>query len=228
MSAIALNAPSVCLGGRVVLRDVAFSVGPGEIVALCGPNGAGKTTLLRALAGLIGGFPPPDPRRVAYVAQGARASWGLRVAELVALGRIPHRDHADGKVAEALALCGIAHLAAARVDRISGGEARRAMLARAFATDPAVLLLDEPTSDLDPAAAHAIMRLLRRTRDAGKTVVVVLHALDLALAYADRVCVLQAGRITADLPAPDALAAAAAAFGLPYGVDPTPRLLPPA
>lgn len=228
MSAIALNAPSVCLGGRVVLRDVAFSAGPGEIVTLCGPNGAGKTTLLRALAGLIGGLPPPDPRRVAYVAQGARASWGLRVAELVALGRIPHRDHADGKVAEALTLCGIDHLAAARVDRISGGEARRAMLARAFATDPAVLLLDEPTSDLDPAAAHAIMRLLRRTRDAGKTVVVVLHALDLALAYADRVCVLQAGRIAADLPAADALAAAAAAFGLPYGVDPTPRLLPPA
>ncbi|MBO0710577.1 MAG: ABC transporter ATP-binding protein [Acetobacteraceae bacterium] len=227
MSAIALHAAAVRLGERVVLHEIAFSAGPGEIVALCGPNGAGKTTLLRALAGLVVGFPSPDPRRVAYVAQGARSSWGLSVAELVALGRIPHRDSAAAKVAEAMELCGIGHLRLARVDRISGGEARRAMLARAFATDPEVLLLDEPTADLDPAAAHEIMRLLRRTADAGKTVVIVLHALDLALAYADRVSVLREGRIVADRPARDALADAAAAFGLPYGVDPAPRLLPP-
>jgi iron complex transport system ATP-binding protein len=118
-------------------------------------------------------------------------------------------------------------LRAARVDRISGGEARRAMLARAFATEPDVFLLDEPTADLDPAASHAIMRLLRTTADAGRTVVVVLHALDLALRYAHRVVVLAGGRVTADLPASEALPAAAAAFGLKFGLDPEPRLLPP-
>ena len=109
------------------------------------------------------------------------------------------------------------------------------MLARAFATEPEVFLLDEPTADLDPAASHAIMRLLRATADAGRTVVVVLHALDLALRYAHRVVVLADGRVAADLPADQALPAAAAAFGLPFGADPDTaaaaamlmRLLPP-
>jgi iron complex transport system ATP-binding protein len=115
----------------------------------------------------------------------------------------------------------------ARVDRISGGEARRAMLARTFATEPDVFLLDEPTADLDPAASHAIMRLLRATADAGRSVVVVLHAVDLAVRYAHRMVVLADGRIVADLPAAQALPAAAAAFGLKFGTDPEPRLLPP-
>ena len=101
------------------------------------------------------------------------------------------------------------------------------MLARAFATEPDVFLLDEPTADLDPAAAHAIMGLLRSTADDGRTVVVVLHAVDLALHYAHRVAVLAGGRVTADLPAANALPAAAAAFGLRFGPDPEPRLLAP-
>jgi ABC-type cobalamin/Fe3+-siderophores transport system ATPase subunit len=115
----------------------------------------------------------------------------------------------------------------ARIDRISGGEARRALLARAFATEPEVFLLDEPTADLDPASAHAIMALLRGVADAGRSVVVVLHAVDLALRYAHRVVVVRGGRIAADRPAAQALPAVAEAFGLPFGSDPQPRLLPP-
>ena len=218
---------SVALGGRTVLHDVTLSAAPGELVALCGPNGAGKSTLLRALAGLLADAPARDPRRVAWLAQGARSSWGLTVEQVAALGRIPHRDLAPAAVTRALQICGIETLRFARVDRISGGEARRAMLARVFATEPEVLLLDEPTADLDPAASHAIMRLLRATADAGRSVIVVLHALDLALRYAHRVVVLVDGRVTADLPAEQALPAAAEAFGLPIGVDPAPRLLPP-
>ena len=224
---IAVSQLSVALGGRRVLHDVSLAAGAGELVALCGPNGAGKSTLLRALAGLLPDTPAPDPRRVAYLPQGARCAWGLTVEQVAALGRIPHRDAATGPVIEALRLCGIVALRATRVDRISGGEARRAMLARVFATEPEVFLLDEPTADLDPAASHAIMRLLRATADAGRTVVVVLHALDLALRYAHRVVVLADGRVAADLPAADALPAAAAAFGLAFGIDPEPRLLPP-
>jgi iron complex transport system ATP-binding protein len=218
---------STTLGGRTVLHDISIAARPGELVALCGPNGAGKSTLLRAMAGLLPGTEAPDPRRVAYLPQGARCAWGLTVEQVASLGRIPHRDQAASPVTNALEQCGIVALRTARVDRISGGEARRAMLARAFATEPEVFLLDEPTADLDPAASHAIMRLLRATADAGRIVVVVLHALDLALRYAHRVVVLADGRVAADLPAGEALPAAAAAFGLPFGPDPEPRLLPP-
>jgi iron complex transport system ATP-binding protein len=224
---IGLARQSVSLGAREVLHDVTLTAEAGELVALCGPNGAGKSTLLRALAGLLPDTAPRDPRRVAWLPQGAHCAWGLTVEQVATLGRIPHRDRAKGAVTKAMDLCGIVHLRAARVDRISGGEARRAMLARVFATEPDVFLLDEPTADLDPAASHAIMRLLRTTADAGRAVIVVLHALDLALRYAHRVVILRAGHVTADLPAGEALPAAAAAFGLRVGLDPEPRLLPP-
>ena len=223
----ALHHRTLSLAGRVVLHDVTFAPRKGELVALCGPNGAGKTTLLRALAGLLPGCDKPDPRRVAYVPQGARSAWGLTVAQVVALGRIPHADAAQAPIERAMVTCGIAPLRDARVDRISGGEARRAMLARAFASEPDVLLLDEPTADLDPAAAHDVMRLLRRTAEDGRAVVAVSHAIELAIEYAHRVVMLVEGRILADLPADQALAAAASAFGMRAGTDPTPRLLPP-
>lgn len=225
---IALERAAIELGDRTVLRDIALSFDAGELVAICGPNGAGKSTLLRALAGLLPDTPARDSRRVAYLPQGARCAWGITVEQVAMLGRIPHRDGATVPVNDALEQCGIAHLRNARVDRISGGEARRTMLARAFATEPDVFLLDEPTADLDPTAAHAIMSLLCRTAESGRTVLVVLHALDLALRYAHRVLVLSNGRIAADLPASEALPAAAAAFSLPFGLDPAPRLLPPA
>jgi iron complex transport system ATP-binding protein len=229
---IGWDGTDIALGGRMVLRGAAFRAGAGELVALCGPNGAGKSTLLRALAGLLPGTPAQDPRRVAWLPQGARSAWGLTVEEVAALGRVPHGDGASpagrAAVAAALAACGVAQLRSARIDRLSGGQARRAMIARVLATAPQVLLLDEPTADLDPAAAHEVMALLRRRAEAGGCVVVVLHALDLALHHATRMVVLAGGRIVADDVPVGALPAAAAAFGLAFGPDPAPRLLPPA
>jgi iron complex transport system ATP-binding protein len=218
---------SVMLGERPVLHKVDFSARPGELVTLVGPNGAGKSTLLRALAGLVEGGLKVDPRRVTYLGQGASCAWGLTVAQVAALGRIPHHDNATAPVERALEACGIAALRDQRIDRISGGEARRAMLARSYATEPEVFLLDEPTTDLDPAARFELMGLLRATAESGRAVVTVLHEVDLALHYADRVVVMQHGRLVSDTPAAAALPAVAAAFGLPYGIDPTPRLLPP-
>jgi iron complex transport system ATP-binding protein len=217
---------TLALGGRPVLQAVDFAAAPGAFVALCGPNGAGKSTLLRALAGLLPGG-RPDPRRIGFLPQGARAAWGLTVAEVAALGRIPHRDAATAPVEAAIARCGLTRLRERRVDRLSGGENRRAMLARVFATEPEIFLLDEPTADLDPRAAHEIAALLAETAHGGRIVVAVLHDLDLALRHADRMVVMQAGRIVADAAPPEALPAAAAAFGLPWGSDPAPRLLPP-
>ena len=216
----------VALNGRPVLRDVSFVAGPGEFVAICGPNGAGKSTLLRHLAGLLPGG-TPAPRRVAFVEQGARTAWGLTVEQVVALGRIPHGDRDAPAITRAMARCGVAALHDRPIDAVSGGQARRAMLARAFATEPEAFLLDEPTADLDPAAAHEIMALLAATAGAGATVIAVLHALDLAQHYATRLVVLDHGMIQADDPPALAMPAAATAFGLRLGLDPSPRLLPP-
>ena len=213
----------VALGHRPVLHDVSIRVGAGEFVALCGPNGAGKTTLLRALAGLLPGG-QPDPRRVAYLEQGASCAWGLTVRQVAALGRMPHGDANATEIDRALEACGVLALADRRVDQISGGEARRAMLARAFATGPDALLLDEPVADLDPAAAHQIMRLLTSFSSRGGSVVAVLHALDLAALYVTRLVVVQAGRIVADDAPSAALPRAAEAFGMELQADARPLL----
>lgn len=223
---IAARGLSVELGGRLVLDRVDFLAQDGSLTALAGPNGAGKSTLLKALCGILPGFAKPDPRRCAYLAQGAEAAWGLTVEEVAFLGRIPHGDRRRGPVERALTEAGVAALRSQRIDRLSGGEVRRAMLARVFATEPQVMLLDEPTADLDPKAAFAIMGLLKQVAASGRTVVVVLHAIDLALRFADRLVVLDRGRIVGDGPPLATLPAAAASFGLRFGEDSLPHLLP--
>jgi iron complex transport system ATP-binding protein len=215
---------NLALGSRHVLHDVTLRPERGAMLALCGPNGAGKTSILRALAGLLPGGPVTNRRQVAYLPQNVHAAWPMTVEQIVALGRIPHGDAAQTPIDNALRQCGIEALRQARIDRISGGEARRAMLARVFATEPEVFLLDEPTADLDPAASHAVLRLLRETAETGAAVVVVLHAVELAAEYAHRVVLVERGRIVADRPAAAVLAEAAALFGMRAGVG--PRLLP--
>ena len=154
----------------------------------------------------------------------ASAAWPLTVARIAAPGRVPHGGTARAPVDAALSLRGIAALRNARINRISGGEARWAMLARAFATEPGMFLLDEPTADLDPAASHAIPRLLRETAEAGARVVAVPRVVELATEYAHRIALVEQGRITALLPATQALPRAAAAFGMRAGTG--ARLLP--
>jgi len=216
---------SCALGGRPVLHGVSFRAEAGSLVAVCGPNGSGKTTLLRALAGLLPGA-RPRPVEVAYLPQGARCAWGLTVREVAALGGIPRGAISRAEAEAALAACGILALADRRIDQVSGGQARRAMLARVLAGRPCVLLLDEPVADLDPAASHAVMALLRRTAREGALVVVVLHALELAAEYADRLVVLQDGRKVADGPPAAALPAAAEAFGMTLAQGGQPLLRP--
>jgi len=204
---------NVALGNRAVLQGVTFAVAPFEFVAICGPNGAGKTTLLRALAGLLPGG-RPQPRDVAYLPQGARCAWAMTVRQVTALGRIPHGDQNPAAIEAALTACGVQALADRRVDQISGGQARRAMLARAWAGQPKTLLLDEPIADLDPSAAHEVMALMAGFAQAGGAVVAVLHALDLAAQYATRMVVMENGSIVANTSPALALPAAAASFGM--------------
>jgi iron complex transport system ATP-binding protein len=220
---IAARELAVKRGATVVLHGIDLDVAAGECVVLAGPNGAGKSTLLRALAGLLpyaGTITRPEPRAkaIAYLPQGAASAWDLTLRQVAALGRVPHGG-ADphGAVDRALQDCGLAGLGSRPISTVSGGEARRAMLARALATESQVLLLDEPLSDLDPAHGFAVLAMLRRVADAGRAVIAVLHAPEFSARFATRLVVLRQGRVVADGPPASTLHAAARAYGVGFG-----------
>ncbi len=228
MSAAAeLRRVSVRLGSDWVVHEVSATVGRGEWVGLIGPNGAGKTTILRALAGVvpftgeamldersvISGTRRELARRVALVPQSPQMPPELTVAEYVLLGRTPHigllasEGHSDRLSAEhAIARLGLHQLAARRLGSLSGGERQRAALARALAQDAPVLLLDEPTSSLDLGRQQDALELIDSLRrEEGLTVISAMHDLSLAGQFADRLLLLDRGRLVADGPAPDVL-----------------------
>lgn len=205
---------------RRVLDTVDFAVAAGEIVALVGPNGAGKSTLLAALAGELAlsegsveldgraleHWTPLDmARRRAVLPQSHTVGFPFTAREVVAMGRAPWvrtaRGERDGEVvAAAMASADVAHLAMRSFPTLSGGERARVALARVLAQDTATLLLDEPTAALDLGHQEAVLRLATERAAAGAAVVVVLHDLGIAAAYADRVAVLESGRVAADGP----------------------------
>jgi iron complex transport system ATP-binding protein len=217
------------LGGQPVLRDVDLEVRTGEITALLGPNGAGKTTLLRVLAGLalptagtvdLAGAPlaslPARARaaRLAFVPQDTRVDLEFRVREFVALGRYPHlgRLRPAGPVDRAavdaaLDLADLGGLADRLLPTLSGGERQLAFLARAFAAQPEVVLLDEPFASLDVRHTLSLQATLRRfvAGPPVRAALLTLHEVDAALRLADRVAVLHQGRIAAEGPPAGAL-----------------------
>lgn len=207
----------VALGRRTVLDGVDLAVRAGEVLALVGPNGAGKSTLLAALAGdlapaggevRIGGRPAGSwaagelALRRAVLPQEAALSFPFPVAEVVRMGRAPwagtvREAEDEAAVAQALAVTETAGFAGRPFPALSGGERARAALARVLAQRTGLLLLDEPTAALDLRHQELVLRVCRERAAAGVAVVVVLHDLGLAAAYADRVAVLHGGRIAA-------------------------------
>jgi iron complex transport system ATP-binding protein len=204
---------------RIAVQAASFTLGPGELIGLIGPNGAGKTSLLKALAGI----PAPNERvrwlgrtlpslssderarAIAYLPQAPEENWPLVVRELAELGRLPHRRFGQRATAadadavdRALHWTGIGKLAERRVDTLSGGERMRVHLARAFAVDAPVLLVDEPVASLDPYHQLKVMQLLDEYRNAGRLVVAVLHDLNLALGACTRLLLMDEGAIVAD------------------------------
>ncbi len=207
------------VGGRSLLQGLDLQLRAGELLGILGPNGAGKTSLLRCLIGVsrpqrgqvllqgreLAGWPPQArARRMAYLAQGHVVHWPLPVREVVALGRLPHgdgqRDSGRAAVQRALEQLDLLGLAGAQAQHLSGGERARVMLARALATEPELLLADEPLAALDPAQQLHIMALLRAQAGAGRAVALVLHDLGLAARFCTRVLVLHQGQLLADGP----------------------------
>jgi ABC-type Mn2+/Zn2+ transport system ATPase subunit len=179
-----------------VLEDVAFSVGPGELVAIVGPNGSGKSTLLKVLAGLLrvwagsisllGQAPGRQPLRIAYLPQAEAVDWSFPVSvrDVVLMGRYRHagwlrRPGRDDSAAvdRALELVGMHELAARQIGELSGGQQRRAFVARSLAQDPAIYLLDEPVTGVDPTTEDDLMRILGAECARGKTVLASTHDL---------------------------------------------------
>ena len=210
-------APSPSQAPSFTLEAMSFQAKPGEVVAILGPNASGKSTLLKLISGaleplsgriFLNGFVthslPVKTRaqRIALVQQESRLLFTTRAREFVLQGRHPYRGglrfetQEDVTIANnALAQVGATHLADRWMDKISGGEKQRVILARALAQQPLLLLLDEPTLHLDIGAQVDLLESLRRLAAQNRyTVAVVTHELNLAGEYADQVVLLQRGK----------------------------------
>ncbi len=208
------------LGGRGVLHGVSLTARPGQLVALVGPNGCGKSTFLSILAGIrapssgrihlnerqLGDFLARElARHRALVTQSNRIDTPFTVREVVELGRYPWLRSPEAArsaeiIAEAISACGIEDLVDRPFPQLSGGQQARVSLARALAQDTPVLLLDEPTAALDIGHTEQVLKILRGRADAGTTILLVVHDLSLAAAYADRIALMKDGRLLADGP----------------------------
>ncbi|MCT9819329.1 heme ABC transporter ATP-binding protein [Microbacterium sp. W1N] len=220
---------------RDALTDASIQVRAGEMHALVGPNGAGKSTLFAALAGdvapdagtvtldgrTLSAVAPRDlARQRAVLLQESRVSFPFTVEQVVRMGRAPWartpaEDEDDDAVASALAATDLTDLAHRTISALSGGERARVALARVLAQRVDVLLLDEPTAALDLRHQEDTLRIARGRARAGAAVAVVLHDLNAALAYADRVTLLAGGRVVAAGAPAEVLTAAA--IGEVYG-----------
>ncbi len=207
-------------GDATILDGVDLAVATGALTVLVGPNGCGKSTLLKALARIlqpvrgevqldgrpIGALPTREvARRLALLPQGPVAPEGLTVRELVAQGRYPHQSFlrqwsaADSRAVDRALDMTVLHALADRpVDSLSGGQRQRAWIAMTLAQETDIILLDEPTTFLDLKVQVEVMSCLAAIARTGRTLVVVLHELNIAAAFADHLVMMRAGRILAE------------------------------
>ena len=206
--------------GRVILENVSFSVGEGEIVGLIGPNGAGKSTLLKTLRGILpmlsgsAALMGDDinmldakefARRAAYLQQRVEMTFDYTARDIVLAGRYPYlswwsqeREH-DLAIAEAcMAYTGVSDLADNPLHAMSGGQRQRVLLAKVLAQQTPVLFLDEPATGLDIIYQEEIFRFCRELSAAGKTVLLVAHELSLAARFCSRLLLIGRGTLLAD------------------------------
>jgi len=232
--------------GRVILENVSFSVGEGEIVGLIGPNGAGKSTLLKTLRGILpmlsgsAALMGDDinmldakefARRAAYLQQRVEMTFDYTARDIVLAGRYPYlswwsqeREH-DLAIAEAcMAYTGVSDLADNPLHAMSGGQRQRVLLAKVLAQQTPVLFLDEPATGLDIIYQEEIFRFCRELSAAGKTVLLVAHELSLAARFCSRLLLIGRGTLLADGVPKDVLTDAllSQAYGAPVRVVENP------
>ena len=200
-------------GSARILDNVTFQATAGTVTGIIGPNGAGKSTLLAALAGdlpcaegvvrIDGRDISSMPRQAlarlrAVLPQHHHVAFGFTAAEVVRMGCTRHATDPGKRVRVAMERTDVIHLRRRRFRSLSGGEQARVALARVLAQDTPVLLLDEPTASLDLRHQEAVMQLARGEAAKGRTVVVVVHDLNLGAAYTDRMLLLKDGKVVAD------------------------------
>jgi iron complex transport system ATP-binding protein len=202
---------------RWILQNFTIDLRPGTVLAIVGPNGSGKSSLLRCMAGLwpstegrvvLGGRDLREISRpqvacaVTYVPQEAKLEFEFTVREIVSMGRYAHRgrferETSDDRTAvqDALNRADVAYLAERPVTQLSGGERQRVLIARSLATRSRTLLFDEPTASLDVEHGLDVLELCRSLADEGRTVAIATHDLNGAYRFADRVALLDSGRL---------------------------------
>lgn len=205
---------TVAYRAQPVLRAVNLTIPAGTVMGVVGPNGAGKSTLIKAMLGLVkplagrvcfdGETLTRARRRVGYMPQSSSVDWdfpatALDVVEMGTYGHLGWLRRPGAKererARESLAEVGLADLASRQIGELSGGQRQRVFLARTLAQQPNLYLLDEPFQGVDVKSRHAIVTVLRRIRDRGKSVVMVLHDLTAVPAYCDQVALLNRGVI---------------------------------
>ncbi len=228
---------SLEIGGTRILSEVSAVFPRGQITVILGPNGAGKSSLIKLLAGLVTPthgqalindapilqlLAQDRARKIGYLAQNATPAWAMRVDDLVAIGRLPHESKSKSmdrdQIEAAMRDCDITQLADRTIDTLSGGELARVLFARVLAGEPDWLLVDEPIANLDPLHERETLRLLKKSREAGRSVITILHQINAAAAIADRIIFLKAGRIIATGPVVEALTCEnlEAVFDIPF------------
>ncbi len=213
---LVLENVSLRAGATAILDGLNLTIAPGEPTLIVGPNGAGKTCMLRLCMGLAapsqgriawGGRIDPAPLRRAFVFQRPvmlRRSASANVAYALAQAGVARR-HRGSRIAELLDRVGLAGLAQRPARRLSGGEQQRLALARALARDPEILLLDEPTANLDPAATRAVEDIIQAAAQSGIKVVMASHDLGQVRRLAGEVIFLLRGRLWERKPASEFL-----------------------
>ncbi|SFQ52580.1 iron complex transport system ATP-binding protein [Roseivivax halotolerans] len=216
-------------GETQALRGVDLDIVPGAMTALVGRNGCGKSTLLKTIARILRPetgeievdgttlarlSPRAAAQRMALLPQSPILPEGMRVRDLVAQGRHPHRGlvrhwspEDDAAIDAAMAATDTVQFADRRLEALSGGQRQRCWIAMTLAQDTPILLLDEPTTYLDLSVQLEIMGLLARLARKGRTILVVLHELNLAAAFADRIVMMRDGQIDAEGPPSEVLTA---------------------